>query len=660
MHTTAWLQSFDAYAIAIQGNLVITTPNMDFVPQFHHFEEENVQACADGHFGVVDCFQWPQAYDNIFCNSVCIPHKEVYPFPHPLHWAWFTPEQKDFKAIPGNSFPVGTLASDKAEGLELLLKMADKRVQDWRANRQGKNNIIVNRVASLQHCISQLKKHPLTFCDLLIFVTDAQHLFLEIHSFMDWVLIAQPRISSGIGANPVNSAWMGAFTHDSDMCNKLHMAGIPVWYVLQCMRVMKPVLITHLDDIVILMYAEGNKIRAYNIIYHGQGGHQRQLHVCRLYGGTTFKNPDELVALSASTSSFSVPSSSTAAPCSQPSAAGKAPQKSQKKHRRQPYAREAWPTQPSRSGESRDKWKDLESPYLPPSILHWDDALKTCTKDPSCVHMPYAIDQGYRFPKPALLLGPKLPEHLQGYIATWLACRPLWIGQVDHDPPHNYPSPQLWRDFLGSGLTTQSQGAAPKGKDPEKKGLMAAEKRKAVMRDLFGDDVLETHGDLFAPEGLVEFRSEQVSVASLANPPCHLTQRITWELYELGFCYELRDLNCHLVDKRWAEDPTSREQLLHSIFPGEAGLVMWSEPFPGDNYGMWNNTLIGVLPYLEKFRELLCAWNDVPPLLVVPLTPENFTNTKCWEVMHAATAFYVQTFFRHFGRPPIIPHSLPV
>ncbi|KAG1894604.1 uncharacterized protein F5891DRAFT_961290 [Suillus fuscotomentosus] len=647
MRPAAWLQSYDAVAVAVQDNLVITTPNMPFVPKFHHFEEENVQARADGRFSVVDCFQWPQAYDNIFCNSVCILRKEAYPFPHPLHWAWYTPEQKDFKTIPGNSFPVGTLASDKVEGLESLLKLVEKRVQDWRANRQGKKDVIVNRVVSLRHSILRLKKHPLTFRDLLIFVTDAQRLFVEIHSFMDWVLIAQPRISSGDGTVIVNSEWMGAFTHDSDMCNKLHMAGVPVWYVCTMayipanMRVHKPVLITHPDDIVISMYAEGNRICPYNIIYHGQGGHQCQLHVRRLYGGTTFINPDVTVPSSASSCSFSTPSSSALAPSSQTSAAGRAPQQR----------------------ESRDKWKDPESPYLPPSLLHWDDALKTCNKDPSHIHMPYAIDRGYRFPEPALLLGPKLLERLQGYIATWLACRPLWIGRVDHDPPCNYPSPQLWRDFLGSGLTTQgatAQGAAPKGKDPQKKGPTAAEKRKAVMRDLFGDDMLETQGDLFAREGSVEFRGEQVLVASLANPPQRLAQRITWELFELGFCYELRDLDRFLARKRWADDPIGREQLLHSIFPGEAGLVMWSEQFPEDNYGMWNNTLIGVLPYLEKFRELICAWDDALPLLVAPLTPDSFTDTKCWEVMHSATAFYVQTFFCHFGRPPIVPHSIPL
>ncbi|KAG1723153.1 hypothetical protein EDB19DRAFT_1599300, partial [Suillus lakei] len=76
---------------------------------------------------------------------------------------------------------------------------------------------------------------------------DAQRLFLEIHSFMDWVLIAQPHISSGFGTVIVNSEWMGAFMHKSDMCNKLHMASVPVWYVRTMayipanMKVHKPV-----------------------------------------------------------------------------------------------------------------------------------------------------------------------------------------------------------------------------------------------------------------------------------------------------------------------------------------------------------------------------------------------------------------------------------
>jgi hypothetical protein len=284
--------------------------------------------------------------------------------------------------------------------------------------------------------------------------------------------------------------------------------------------------------------------------------------------------------------------------------------------------------------------------------------MKVAVKDQSRVHTPYILDRGYRFPEPALLLGPKLPERLQAYLANWLACRPLWIGRVDHDPPRTYPTPQLWRDFLGSVPSVQPLSS--KGKDHDRKGPTATEKRKGVMRELFGDDLLESQGDIFSPQGIVEFRGEQISATSLATPPALLAQKITWELFELGFRYELRDLDRHLARAHWEHDPVGRQQLLHGIFPGEAGLVMWSEPFPSENYGLWNNTLMGCRPYLENFRRLLCDWDEAPPCLNTPLTSDNFTDTKSWEVRRAATAFYVQTFFDYFGRPPIVPHSLPM
>ncbi|KAG1904972.1 uncharacterized protein F5891DRAFT_1183629 [Suillus fuscotomentosus] len=618
-----WLQAFDACAVAVQGKLVITMPKMDFVPTFQHFEEENVQARADGHFGAMDCFQWLQAYNN-----------EAFPSLHPLHWAWFTPTQEDFKPIPGNSFPVGTLAADKVEGLDSLRKLAEKRVQDWRANRQGKNDAVVSRILSLRHGISWLKTYPLTFCDLLMFVTDAQRLFLEIHSFMDWILLAQPHITASDRTAIVNLEWMGAFTHDSDMCNKLYIAGIPVWYVRTTayipsnMTVKQPVLLTYPNQIILSMYAEANKVQLYEIIHHGPGGNNRQLHVRHLYGGTTFKDPEPGPSSGPSSSSLSAPSSSTAGPSSQPSVAGKALQKHHnKKHRHQPYVKDARPAHHNQSGESiRDKWKDPESPYFPPSKLHWDDALKRCIKDSSRVPQT-------RSPIQSQAAG--APSGIYSHLAR-------------------LSSNMDWQNFCP--ITSRSA----QRQSPPKKGLTVAEKCKGMMKDLLGDDMVDSHRDLFAPEGMVEFRGEQVPVASLAHPPQLLAQKITWELFELGFRYELRDLDHHLAKGCWAEDPVGHEQLLHAVFPGETGLVMWSEPFPMDNYRMWNNTLTGVLPYLESLRQLLCSWDDVLPLLTSPLMQESFTDTKLWEVTCTATVFYVQMFFDHFGRPPIVPHSLPL
>ncbi|KAG2336521.1 hypothetical protein BDR05DRAFT_1001542 [Suillus weaverae] len=255
------------------------------------------------------------------------------------------------------------------------------------------------------------------------------------------------------------------------------------------------------------MYAEGRKICPFEVIYHGQGGHNCHMHIHCLYAGTTHQDPESDKS-SQLLSSLSHPASGLKL-----SALGKAPkQKGKQWHR--PYSIEAHPTQ---SGESRDKWKDPETPFLPPPNLHWEGAMKIVNKDKSQVHKPHVIDRGYRFPEPALLLGPKLPECLQLYLANWLAARPLWIGQVDHDPPCTYPTPQLWRDFLGSVPSVQPQSS--KGKEPDGKSLTATEKGKRAMRDLFGDDLLETQGDIFSPEGVVEFWGEQVSITSLVAPP---------------------------------------------------------------------------------------------------------------------------------------------
>ncbi|KAG2158718.1 uncharacterized protein EDB93DRAFT_1042960, partial [Suillus bovinus] len=90
----------------------------------------------------------------------------------------------------------------------------------------------------------------LTFCDLLIFVTDAQRLFLNIYSYINWVLIDQPLTTSGL-RHAVRGDWMGAFVQSSDLCEKLFCAGVPVWYVRTSayippnMKVVQPVLLTH-------------------------------------------------------------------------------------------------------------------------------------------------------------------------------------------------------------------------------------------------------------------------------------------------------------------------------------------------------------------------------------------------------------------------------
>ncbi|KAI6041022.1 hypothetical protein EDC04DRAFT_2989156 [Pisolithus marmoratus] len=45
------INSLDAKAVACKDHWVITSPNVDFVPEPHIFREEDLQPHADGHFG---------------------------------------------------------------------------------------------------------------------------------------------------------------------------------------------------------------------------------------------------------------------------------------------------------------------------------------------------------------------------------------------------------------------------------------------------------------------------------------------------------------------------------------------------------------------------------------------------------------------------------
>ncbi|OAX31972.1 hypothetical protein K503DRAFT_702860, partial [Rhizopogon vinicolor AM-OR11-026] len=92
----------------------------------------------------------------------------------------------------------------------------------------------------------------------------------------------------GDKCTPVNLEWMGAFVESHDYCNKLFTTGVPVWYVHARayippnMIVIKPVLLTHPDQIVISMFMDGKKVRPFEVIHRGPGGHNHHIHICWL------------------------------------------------------------------------------------------------------------------------------------------------------------------------------------------------------------------------------------------------------------------------------------------------------------------------------------------------------------------------------------------
>ena len=90
------------YAKSITCNsddqIIYTSLNMPFIPEPHNSDEE-LRACADGHFGPVDCFQWPQVYCKKYEYTICICWNDHHPSPDPLSWAC----HRTIQGIPSTS-----------------------------------------------------------------------------------------------------------------------------------------------------------------------------------------------------------------------------------------------------------------------------------------------------------------------------------------------------------------------------------------------------------------------------------------------------------------------------------------------------------------------------------------------------------------------------
>ncbi|KAH7905167.1 hypothetical protein BJ138DRAFT_1118719 [Hygrophoropsis aurantiaca] len=604
--------AMDAKAVAMHGPWVITSPNMDMVPALYHFEDEDLQARKDGHFGFVDCFQWPQwASSELVWAPLILRQEEQHLIPDDIFDVWWTPEPKDWISVPGSAFPVGTLAPNRAESFQRLFNVVRRRYDGWKKYCLDKPDVMSGFMLGLRHSLARLKTHPLTFRELVIFVAEWQRVWLDIYAFVDYVEIILPRLRAPEGIRAVNKAWMGCFTDDSGLVARYRAAGIPVWYVRapayipSNMNIKQAVTITFPDSIVTAQYNEGGKFtQPFPVIYRGPGGEARHTHTRRPYKGMMTYNPNinaprgdhPIIPLSLFQSSA------------------------------------------EEFQHNRDKWVDPNSPLMPPPIQTWEVAMRKVDQTVARLVLP-DVDAGYRFPEPALLVA---TERKRDYFVNWLAARPTWISRVAHDPPQKLPVPQTWRNFLGGGES--------------KKADSQTQRLKEATNHLFGDDILGVV-TLATQDGIVPWRDSSLHVSELENPPVRLAQQIIWELYEHSFRFELLALDRAMAPQIWAQSSAKHEDTVLDVFPDHT-LVMFSAPFPSVNTGLASTSFSALLPFLEAFRSLLTAWPQFPATLTHPLAPDTDMG-RIFLVKNNVVQFYCQCFFNVFGRPPVVPHALP-
>ena len=129
----AFLTSLDVKSLSHyhKGPTVYMFPNMVFITKPHNADEE-LHVYANKQFGITDYFQWPQLYAKEFCYAICICHREHYPIPDPLSWAWYWPTHDDFEPLSHAAFLIGKLKEEKAIGVATLHKIMSDCYNKWK------------------------------------------------------------------------------------------------------------------------------------------------------------------------------------------------------------------------------------------------------------------------------------------------------------------------------------------------------------------------------------------------------------------------------------------------------------------------------------------------------------------------------------------------
>jgi hypothetical protein len=280
---TGDLTALDAAALARLGSWIITTPNTPWVPK-PFMEKEALQMRADGRFGYIDPYQWPQLWSEQYPWSVAIPSKNYYSSPSPIAWAWYTPRYEDF--VLQKDSGKGNLNRTTIAGLRGLLEVIQSRFKSYQRAHLPRGSL--TRAEGVHSTLKKLwniiELSHLSWRDTVVHVGDYERVFLELYAIMDYdqLILDRLRMQSGAAtdSDPGHPRWLGGFTKAPLMAEQLFAAGVPVWLIRDEAEVSEKIIVQDIvdawdpTDIVVHHYVDpvGQFAWPFDIVYKGQAG----------------------------------------------------------------------------------------------------------------------------------------------------------------------------------------------------------------------------------------------------------------------------------------------------------------------------------------------------------------------------------------------------
>lgn len=308
----------------------------------------------------------------------------------------------------------------------------------------------------------------------------------------------------------------------------------------------------------------------------------------------------------------------------------------------------------------------MDSELIPPSIPEWVEGLKCVERDRKRIRPDLdRSQQGYMFPDPNSLAGLN-PMQQAKKIANWLAVRAGAYNRCFKEAgivPPVAPA-ATWRTLLNIDAQTSLQPVLH-----EKGNETKASKLRRAAQEIFGEELIAS-----LKGGVEELwwheTALQVQQQSISNLDITVAREIIWELFEHNFRYELLLLDMVAARPHWIDSvdyggrplaAVIRREIIRMVFGDDGKFILWDEPFPTSNDGFQAETLNQRKDSLERLRKIMLDWPQAPSVLGHSFYPQPDCERYTPEVLERRIiAFYCQTFFDYFGRPPVVPHRIPL
>ncbi|KAI0706308.1 hypothetical protein C8Q76DRAFT_629713 [Earliella scabrosa] len=630
--------------------IALCSPNMDFIPRIVQ-GDVSLTLMSDGRFGILDPILWPQIHSDQYAYLAAV--RKTVPCHHRAAAMWLDPTPDDFQELTGTPVRgLGFFAPTYVAHLDQLVQSILGEVRLLQFSTPGTSHghaSVAWHELCMRQALSRLQVIPATFRDQSIQVRVLQRHWIMTEAFLEFNRLLQDD-ERACAPLPLQADMMGAWTTNPQVVHQYIRLGLPVWFLRRELHApvasespipssLEPVSPSHICSEPLVPGC---------VLYHGLAGdgHLRQ----------TIRRAHPYLDISPNVTVSNPVASSAIPPAPLPTRqvrkeyAARAALLGLRSQPAEsapfspnPSARGSPRTRARRSGAGatgRDKFGRYAHPWMPDPIPSWEHALEKARAIPPWPDCTFPW--GYWVPEPAMLVGPREQDRQSRYLLNWLRARPVWLTKLNQ--PQSRPSAvptQHWRSFL-NGMPDDLSVATKTGK------------RYFELKQLF-DGLCEDSALDPDATGPVQWHGHQISEIS-PQTACW----VLWECHELAFRYELQALDRLLRPAERDDDEALRHERLAPVFPRRS-LHAVAE-LPG-NYAFG---LFARLPHrrvnsLNALREVLSPWPMSPPELRA-MEPLQLRDSEDYILEREAclASFYVSTFVKYAGRPPIVPHYIPL